>query len=314
MNDNVKFTSILIFVAFCWGAAYPVMKIAISGVDSSPAFIMGARFLLSSVLLLLVFYRHFRRNFRKTMLRPVTIVSLALFLDFFFYSEGLKFTTATNSGFITGISVVFVPFILFALDRVRVKKEDLLSVLIIVIGIFFLGSNSGAVSLNRGDLLSLMSPVMFALYVVLLSRYSPGIDPICFTVIQMAVVGILGLAFSFVGGGIPDFTVYSTPAWICLVLLTVFGTALPFLLQIYAQPHTSALAAAIIYSLMPLFSLVTSVWLLGESLLWRGYLGGFLMVGAVILAKVIPVIKPGSRLRETEGKPQPPEGESEKAV
>lgn len=288
MNENIKFTLILIFISFLWGAAYPVMKIAISDAEASPTLVMAIRFVIAALLLLAVFRRRFFLNFRKDMIRPVFLVSLALFLDFLFYSIGLKYTTATNSGFITGISVIFVPFVMLALDRTWVRKSDLLPVFLTAVGIYFLGSNSGVIALNKGDLLSMMSPVMFAFYVVLLSRFSTGIDPVCFTVIQMACVGVLGFAASFVLDGAPDFSAYSSGAWIAIPLLAVFGTALPFLLQNYAQPHTSPLTAAIIFSLMPLFSLATAALLLSESLQWRGYLGGFLMVGAVILSRINP--------------------------
>ena len=288
MNDNLKYTLILVFVSFLWGAAYPVMKIAINDTYSSPTLIMGSRFIFAAVLLITIFYKRFIKLFRRKMIKPVFVVSLALFLDFFFYSIGLKLTTAINSGFFTGISVIFVPFVMLAFDRKSVKKADILPVLVTVIGVYFLGSNSGTVSLNKGDWLCLMSPVMFAIYVVLLSRMSHGIDPVCFTVIQMFTVGIMGLLTSFLLDGLPVFSSYSYKAWIALPILIVFGTAMPFLLQNYAQPHSSPLAAAIIFSLMPLFSLIVSGILLGESLAWRGYLGGLLMVGAVVLAKLFP--------------------------
>jgi drug/metabolite transporter (DMT)-like permease len=199
--------------------------------------------------------------------------------------------------------VIFVPFVILVLDRTFVKLRDILPIVITVVGIYFLGSNSGVIDLNKGDLISMMSPVMFAIYIVLLSRYSPGIDPVCFTVIQMACVGILGLSTSLIIDGFPDPAAYSSRAWTALAILCVFGTALPFLLQNVAQPHSSALAAGIIFSLMPLFSLVASIILLGESLMWRGYLGGFLMVGAVIISKLIQVRKDKKDMAENAAGP-----------
>ena len=288
MHDNLKYSVMLVMVSLLWGAAYPIMKLALADSYASPSLVMAVRFLLAFLFLLIFFFKYFIHNFRKEIILPVVLISVILFLDYIIYITGLQFTTSINSGFYTGIAVVFVPFFALVFDRESCQKKALLSVFITAIGIYFLSSNDGMVSFNKGDILSLFSAVLFALYIVLSGKHFKGFDPLCVSIIQMAVVGSLAFIASLILEGRPVFIHYSGNTWIALIILGVLCTAVPFFLQHYAQHHFSPMIAAIIYSLMPLFTALLSMIMLEEKLFWRGYLGGVLIIVAIILARIKP--------------------------
>ena len=65
MTNNLKYSLILVAVSFLWGAAYPVMKIAINDVNASPTLIMGSRFIVAAILLLVVFHKRFFKEIKS---------------------------------------------------------------------------------------------------------------------------------------------------------------------------------------------------------------------------------------------------------
>lgn len=288
MHKSVKYNLLLVLVTFLWGSAVPILKIALSDEASSPALILGLRFLIASLVLFIFFYKRIIENFHVKLLMPVFWVSLILFSDYLFYGIGLKTTTAINAGFYNGIAVIFVPFVMLIFDRNALKGENLLPILITVLGIYFLSSNGGQISFNRGDVFCLISALLFAIYIVLSSRRDQNFDFVCVTVLQMAFVGILGIMMALITDQKLDFSVYSRSAWIALIILGIFCSAIPFCLQHFAQPYSTPLFSALIYSGMSFFSAVMSMLLIDERLLWRGFLGGGLIIGGMVLAKVQP--------------------------
>ena len=288
MNKHLKYNLLLVMVTFLWGSAFPILKIALSDEYSSPALILGVRFLLASLVLFIFFFKRIKDNFQIKIILPIFLFSLVLFGDYLFYGMGLKSTTAINAGFYNGIAVVFVPFVMLFFDRDALKGENLLPILIIVLGVYFLSSNAGKISFNIGDIFCLLSAVLFAFYIVLSSKKHQNFDFVCITVLQMAFVGVLGIIMALITDGKLDFSVYSQSAWIALIILGIFCTAIPFCLQHFAQPHSSPLFSAIIYSGMALFSTIMSMLLIDERLLWRGLFGGALIICGIVFAKIKP--------------------------
>lgn len=288
VHNSLKYNLLLVLVTFLWGSAFPILKIALSDEASSPALILSLRFLLASLVLFIFFFKRIKENFHVKLLLPVFWVSLILFGDYLFYGIGLKTTTAINAGFYNGIAVIFVPFVMLIIDRNALRGENLLPILITVLGIYFLSSNGGQISFNIGDIFCLISAVLFAFYIVLSSRRDQNFDFVCVTVLQMAFVGILGIMMALIMDQKLDFSVYSENAWIALIILGVFCSAIPFCLQHYAQPHSTPIFSALIYSGMAFFSLIMSMILIDERLLWRGFLGGGLIIAGIVLAKVQP--------------------------
>ncbi|NIO38191.1 EamA family transporter, partial [Candidatus Bathyarchaeota archaeon] len=64
----------------------------------------------------------------------------------------------------------------------------------------------------------------------------------------------------------PLFLPKSRIAWIAIIITAIFATALAFLAQNYAQKHTTATKAAIIFTAEPIFALIFSSATLGETL------------------------------------------------
>ena len=80
----------------------------------------------------------------------------------------------------------------------------------------------------------------------------------------------------------------SVPAatWWAIGYLALFATALVAVLQTYAQRRVPAYLAALIFVLEPVFAALFAFLLLGERLGWQGWLGGALVVAAMLVAEL----------------------------
>jgi drug/metabolite transporter (DMT)-like permease len=152
-------------------------------------------------------------------------------------------------------------------------------------GLGLLTITSG-LSLNTGDVLTLICAVAFAAHIVLLSFLAPRHAVVPFTAIQLLVVAVLGLGSSAVFEGFPLPPPSVIPA---LVATGVVVSAGAFLMQVDAQTVIGPSRTAIVLSAEPLFAAVTAALVLGERLTARGWIGAaMIMAGVYVVLAFTP--------------------------
>ena len=103
---------LLLAAGSIWGAGFVAQSTAMDNIG--PFLFIGLRFLVASAVLAPFAFMEARKADRAVSpahLRGFILVGLALFLGMALQQVGLTITTVTNSGFLTGLYVVFVPFI-----------------------------------------------------------------------------------------------------------------------------------------------------------------------------------------------------------
>ena len=93
------------------------------------------------------------------------ILGILLSIGFITQTIGLQYTTASKSGFLTGLLVIFTPIFQLFIERKMPGKGNLLGVVLVAIGLFFLTSPQGQ-EFNLGDFLTLICAVVYALYII----------------------------------------------------------------------------------------------------------------------------------------------------
>jgi len=195
---------------------------------------------------------------------------------------GLKFTTASNSGFITGLFIVFVPIFSFIFLKKLPSRMKLISVGLAVSGLFVL--TGGLHDANFGDFLTLFAAIGYAIHILVADHYmKKGSDPFVLNFQQMLVVGLL----SVFPGLSTDVSLACnwTSALGVILFLAVFPTVSAFVIQLVAQRNTGPVKVAIIFSMEPVFAALFA-WTLGHELLVvHRALGGLLIVAAMVLSE-----------------------------
>jgi drug/metabolite transporter (DMT)-like permease len=250
----------LILVALLWGTSYAVIKDII---DSIPPFtLMLFRFGLST-LLLAAFYGHRLKRITWSHLRSSIWIGLFLILEYVCQILGIQFTTASNQSFLVGACVIFVPFLACFLSGRRPDGFAIGGALLATLGIGLLTLN-GSLSMNKGDLLSILASVFVACHMVAIEKLGRGGDPIASTLIQFAVTS---LAFLVLTAHFESFAfTLTTKHWKALAYLVVATTVIAFTLQNVAQKHLSSTSTALILALEPAFGGMFAVFYLHEQL------------------------------------------------
>ncbi len=208
---------------------------------------------------------------------------------------GLVSTTAGKAGFVTGLYVVLVPLAgLFWGQRAGWSRW--IGVLLAACGLYLL-SVTRQFTIERGDLLVLVSALFWTGHVLLMGWLSPRTEAITLACVQNAVCAVLS------GALLPFLEHPSLKAIRAAAVPILYGGLLSvgvgFTLQILGQRRAPPAHAALLLSMEAVFAALGGWWLLGERLGARGLAGCALMFAGMLCAQ-LPLLR---RLRAGAGKP-----------
>lgn len=279
----------LLLVTLVWGATFVVVKWAIA--DLPPFPFLAIRFALAFLSLLPFVFMSRKKPDLKTILKGLGI-GVFLFSGYAWQTVGLQYTTASNTGFITGLSVVLVPALVAITTRTLPRPSLLLGVLSATVGLALLSLGKDF-RLNQGDLLVLMCALSFALHIYLVGRYAPHADATLLAAAQIFSVSLLSGLFSII---IPQPPIHFTAnVWLGLLLTAIPATSLAFFVQTKMQQFTSSSHTALIFSGEPVFSAIFAYFLAGETLSLRGLLGAALVLTGMLVAEFNGGSEPSTR-------------------
>ena len=231
----------LIITTIIWGSAFVVMKNSVDII--SPTYLLALRFTIAAIALILVFWRKVMK-INKSDLLCGGLLGVFLFVSYFFQTYGLKYTTASKNAFITTLYVILVPFLHWLFNHKKPKRNNIIAACIAVVGLALL-SLEGDLSINIGDLLTLICGFFYAVHIVFIDRYTEDHDPVKMTVLQMVVAAVLSWIIAPVLEGPFDGRVIDNSMIISLLYLGIFSTMIGFLLQNvgqkYLTPNTSSI-------------------------------------------------------------------------
>lgn len=299
----------IMLISLVWGGSFAAMKFVLQ-LELSVGALLSLRFSLGA-LCLLGFVLVFRIRPQARELRDGLWMGLVLTLVFWLQADGLRFTTTSKSGFITGLYVLFTPLVSLVLGM-RLRPAHAMGAAAAVLGLFLLVRDPGAPlgGWNRGDFETLICAVACGVHIVMTSMFSRRSDRWVLAFTQVAVVALLSLLvtalmpapYGFQGLG----RVLAHPgAWVSLVYQGLLATALAFYGMVALQSRLGATEAAIVYSLEPVFTalLAMSGWIPGvhERLGSIQLAGGALLVGAMLLAELGPRLLPEKKAEDWVG-------------
>lgn len=265
---------LLVFVTFIWGTTFAIVKETVATVPVP--LLLALRFSLASLLFIWV------RPRRKTLV-PSLVLGFLLFAGFATQTIGLTVTTASKAAFITGLSVILTPIAGALWFRRQVPPRGLAGAALAMTGLVLL-TLGGETGLNAGDLWVLGTAFAYALYIVYLGEVTSAHAPLVLSAMQLWPVTVLCWVWAL--PELPELARLPAPAVLAVVYLAIAATALTTWLQTLAQRVVPAYGAALIFALEPVFAAVFAYWLLAETLGPRGWLGGALVVLAMVVAEI----------------------------
>ena len=262
-------------VAAIWGSAFLSMKGTLERLDVNS--FLTWRFVIATLLLIAI---------RPSVLKKIDLpflkkgVILGLFLSsgYIFQSFGLTLTTVSNTGFITGLYVVFTPVVAAVILRKNITLVEWFAVLVATVGLALLSFNG--VQFGVGEFLVLISALLFAFHIVGLGEWSKGLNTYALTVIQLGTCAVVTFLASFKSGfkAPPD-----SGVWWSIIYTAIFATALAFIVQTWAQSFIAPSTVGVILAAEVVFAAAFGIWLLNEPVTLRIALGGLLVLASMYL-------------------------------
>ncbi|MBA3382102.1 MAG: DMT family transporter [Actinobacteria bacterium] len=268
----------LVGVTAVWGLTFVQVQDALA---LYPLFaFLAVRFAISSVALAPFAWGSLRSLPREGVVAGIGVGSL-LGAAYGFQTAGLELTTVSSTGFITGLYVVFTPFIALALFRTSVPQVVWIGVACAAVGLLLLNGAPGGSALGNG--LVLASALAAALQIAAMERYAPRYDPRALTFLQMTtcVVGFAAIAVALGEIELPR----GWTVWGALLVTGIFAGALGYLIATWVQARTTAARAALLFTLEAPFAALFGVLLADEVLGWPGWLGCVVLMAGIVVSE-----------------------------
>lgn len=270
---------LLIAAAAVWGVSFVVVKDALS--DASPLLLLGMRFAIAT--LVLTPFIKLRGGFTAAELRAGMILTVLLASGFATQAVGLQYTTPARSAFIVAMSSVLAPMIAMVLLKHRTALLVLLALVIAGSGIYFLTAPDAG-GLNRGDMWTLITAVVFGGHIVAVTEFSKRFQAERIVWLQLPGTALGTLAAALLLE--PMRLDWSIGFGAALLFLAVISTALALVWQMRAQREMTSARASLLLCLEPVFAALTSWLFWGESFSLSQAFGAMLILSGMVLAVV----------------------------
>ncbi|HVE69227.1 MAG TPA: DMT family transporter, partial [Solirubrobacteraceae bacterium] len=179
----------LVAIAAVWGLTFVMVQDAVEELPVT-AF-LAYRFIPAALLVALVFRRDLAR-LSPAGWRIAAVIGLFLTAGYLLQTLGLKETTASNAGFITGLFVVLTPLLGAVVLRQRAGRTAWLAAGASAVGLFLL-SGAGAEFRLAGDGLVLLCAIAFSAHILATDRGVAHHPTGALVAVQLGVCGLLCL-------------------------------------------------------------------------------------------------------------------------
>ena len=280
---------LLLGAGAAWGLGFVAQSSAMAAIG--PFLFIALRFTIAFFAMLPLAIREGASAERTLERRDWAVfagIGAILFAGMTAQQTGLLTTSVTNSGFLTGLYLIMVPFLAVALFREWPHRVVWPSAATALFGIYLL-SGGHLDKLASGDWLTILCALFWALQILFISRFANHTArPVTLSVVQFAATALLAAPFALLFEPLDGTAiVLAAPE---LLFAGVIAGGLAFTLQSVGQRHASAPQAAIILSSEALFAALFGALLLGERLSMMALFGCALIFAAMLAVELVPML------------------------
>ena len=280
----------LIVVTIIWGGGFIGIKMALDGGMTAGTLNMARGFIFTAIVFG-AFHQHILNMSREELVNGILVGTFNA-LGFITQAVGALYTTPSNSSFLTTTNVVMVPFMAWAIFKVRPKLRNLVAVVVCMAGMGVLtGAFETEFILNIGDLYTVVGALFFGLSIVFLAKQPEGGHFSTGAFMMGITLFMAGAVYTVF---FEDISLSAIP-WAKVIwpvlYLAVGSNFVAQSMQIVAQRYLSASTACLILMLEGVFGSVFSVLFGYEPFTTNLLLGGGLIVCSLILSEIQVVKK-----------------------
>ena len=265
--------------ALIWGTSFFLVK---GQMDVFPPdSLLALRYSIATILLVVIFWKKIITSSVQDIWRSA-VLGVILAVASLLQAIGITDTTPGKNAFLTAVYCVLVPFLFWAVKKKRPDGKSFIAAFLCLIGIGMISLTQN-LTIGFGDSLTLLSGVLYAAHIVGIATLGRKVDPVRSIVFQFAISAAIFWAVDLIN---PSKPVNVQPVdWLVVLYLSVFPTAIGFLLQLIGQKFAQPAGASLILSLESVFGVLFSVLFYGEVVQPRVFVGFAVVFAAIFLSE-----------------------------
>jgi len=269
-----------------WGTSFIATKTLLD--ELTPETIISLRLILGSMLLTILAFLT-KNKFTVKLKSHVYIFVLALIAVFHLWIQvtGLKFTTASNTGWIIGTAPIFMAILAAIFFKEKVKFLQAGGILIAMFGVLLLIGKGNFQSINlienKGDLMVLASAFTWGVYSMVNKKISLSYSPLMTILYLFLMMAIIIIAFNVNENSVNSVIHLSAVGWISILFLGLLCSGVAYVIWAQAlRDIESAKVGAFLY-FEPIVTVIAAWFFLNEAITVLMIVSGIIITIGVLL-------------------------------
>lgn len=288
MKRELKASIMLFATAIIWGLAFVAQAAGMEYLG--PLSFTASRCFVAVVFLYLTYkffmmksasYREDKFDMKRTLVGG-SICGLVFTLAINLQQVSLIYTTAAKASFLTALYIVFIPVLGLLFGR-RPSLKIIICIFLAMVGTYLL-SIKGGLNINRGDLIVILSALVFAIHILLLTKYSTNTNAVLVSLVQFAVCGVISLVGALVLEDINMEAILKSQ--VTILYVGILSSGVGFTIQLMALKDLEPVVASMICSLESVFGALFGWLILSQEMTEREIFGAIVIFVATIFAQV----------------------------
>lgn len=288
MKRELKASIMLFATAIIWGLAFVAQAAGMEHLG--PLSFTASRCFVAVVFLYLTYkffmmksasYREEKFDMKRTLVGG-SICGLVFTIAINLQQVSLIYTTAAKASFLTALYIVFIPVLGLLFGR-RPSLKIIICIFLAMVGTYLL-SIKGGLNINRGDLIVILSALVFAIHILLLTKYSTNTNAVLVSLVQFAVCGVISLVGALVLEDINMEAILKSQ--VTILYVGILSSGVGFTIQLMALKDLEPVVASMICSLESVFGALFGWLILSQEMTEREIFGAIVIFLATIFAQV----------------------------
>lgn len=293
-----KIYMLMVLSASFWAGAFIAGKYTVPYI---PAFTLTfLRFFFATIILYFIMKRGEESYKPGRTQIPIFLFTgiVGMFGYHVLFFTALKYTTAINSSIIAATNPMVTLLLMLIFLKQRLTKAQLAGVIISFVGVVLTITGADlevlkGFSFNRGDLWMLAAVAAWAAYGVFSKSKGKDIPPMALTYYSFLVCTILLIPFVLYERPWTFLGQVPLSAYMAVLYMSIFPSVIGYLVQQMAIKKIGPGRASIFVNLVPVFSIILAVLLLGEKLEPIKLLTSGIIIAGVFICQRGDGLKPG---------------------
>ena len=280
-----RFWKPLLAVIF-WGASFVATKIALG--ELSPLLVILLRTFLG-IIFISTFAFFTKRDFKISFanLKHISVLAVILICHLLIQVTGIKYTSATNTGWIVGVTPVFMALLGFIFFKEELSIPKITGIATAFAGLVLLISKGNLLSLDfishKGDFLVLISAFTWGVYSMVNKKISISYSPMMTILFLFIMLEVILLPFAINHDSIYSIIHLSAKGWIAVFFLGIFASGISFVLWSKSLSEIEATKAGAFLYLEPFVTVFAAFIFLNETITIITIVSGIIITAGVVL-------------------------------